>query len=130
MIRLLMHPVFLLTLGGALGTNARYWLGEWIGRQSWAQLFPWKTVLVNVSGSLLLGFVAAWAKDRISPEQKQLFLLVGVGFCGGYTTFSTFSLETLKLVENGRGWLALGNVLVSVVAGLAAVWVGIRLARS
>ena len=127
--RLATHPVTLLTVGGALGTNARYWLGRWIASYPRAQTFPWATFAINISGSLLLGLFAVWFLEKRPPDQRKLYLLLGTGFCGGFTTFSTFEFETLQLLRAGR-WLAAGlYVFGSVAAGLAAVWMAVRVAE-
>jgi fluoride exporter len=110
------HPAVLVGLGGAAGANARYWIGLWFRQQPWAQNFTWGTFVINVSGSLLLGFVAAYFRDRYGPG----FLLLGTGFCGGYTTFSTFSLEVAEAIQKGRWDLAGLYAGSSVVAGLIA----------
>src|SRR5215218_5618485 len=95
------HKMLLLMLGGALGTCARYVLGRWVSGQPWAEGFPYGTLIINVSGSFVLGFAWVVILERLRPEYQALYLLVGVGFCGGFTTFSTFELETLKLVRDG-----------------------------
>lgn len=109
-------------LGGALGSLARYWLGLLVAGAA----LPWATILANVSGSLLIGLVAGGAGAGSRPalgETARLFLTVG--FCGGYTTFSSFSLQTVALVQAGRHGLALANVLLSVLSCLAATWAGL-----
>ncbi len=120
------HPVALLSLGGAAGVNARYWLAWWVRGQPWSASFPWATLLINVSGSLVLGVVAVLCLERTAPARQELFLLLGTGFCGGYTTFSTFELETWNLLRAGRWGLALLYVLGSVLAGFAAVALAIK----
>jgi CrcB protein len=109
----LVHPATLVGVGGAVGSNARYWLGRWFREQPWAQDYFWGTFTINVSGSIILGVVAAIFRDRAGVG----FLLLGTGFCGGYTTFSTFSLETTELIRRGRWDLALLYVGTSVLAG-------------
>jgi CrcB protein len=118
-----------LLLAGALGTYARYELGRWIAGHRWAQGFPYHTLLINVSGSFLLGLAAVVILKRLPPEYEGWFLIVGVGFCGGYTTFSSFEYETFRMVEAGSWPLALLYVVASVVAGFVAVLLGVGLAN-
>jgi CrcB protein len=120
--------MLLVMLGGAIGTAARYALGRWVGSQPWAEGFPWGTLVINVTGSFILGAASVIILERLRPEYQPLYLLVGTGFCGGYTTFSTFEWETFKLVRDGSWWLALGNVLGSVLIGFVAVVLGVALA--
>lgn len=113
----------LLALGGALGTVARYLVGLWAAPIS--QSLPWATILINIAGSFLIGFVGTMtlAGGRYPlPESLRLFLMVG--FCGGFTTFSSFSLQSFDLIRNGAGLRALLNVGLSVVLCLAAVAAG------
>ena len=123
---ILTHPVVLIGLGGAVGSNARYWIGLWFRAQPWAQEYTWGTFVVNVSGSLLLGVVAGLFKDKTGPG----FLLLGTGFCGGYTTFSTFSMEVAEAIQKGRWDLAALYAGSSVVAGLVAFAAGAALIRN
>lgn len=111
-------------LGGALGSVGRFWLSGVVATR-YGESFPMGTLVVNVSGSLVIGFLAALSapEGRLlpSPGLRQ-FLMLGV--CGGYTTFSSFSLQTLNLLRD-REWLyAGGNVLFSVGLCLVAVWLG------
>lgn len=114
----------LIGLGSAIGGIARAWAGTATVRWTGAG-FPWGTILVNVTGSMLIGLVAAWpqadGRALIATPAGQ-FLAVGV--CGGYTTFSSFSLQTLTLLQEGRPAAALANVGISLVACLVAVWAG------
>lgn len=113
----------LLALGGAAGANARYYLGRAVAHwQGDAAAFPWATFLINVSGSAVLGVVAALYLDHPDPARRNAYLLLGTGFCGGFTTFSTFSLETLELFRAGRPWTAAAYAFGSVACGLLAVW--------
>src|SRR5260370_250395 len=115
--RLMRQRMFLLMIGGALGTHARYSVGPGFNLHPRAQNFPYSTLVINVSGSFILGIAAVIITERLPPEYGYWYLLVGTGFCGGYTTFSTFEWETFQLVRNGSWPLALANVVVSVLAG-------------
>jgi CrcB protein len=120
------HKVVLLLVGGGVGTNARYWLARWVGSQRWGQEFPYGTLIINVSGSFILGAAAIVLRDRM----PNWFLLVGTGFCGGYTTFSTFEYESYALVDNRSLAAAFANVVGSVLLGFVAVALAVRLARN
>ena len=113
-----------IALGGAIGSVMRFWLAELVGRLVESP-FPWATVITNITGSFVIGFYATLTgpEGRLlaTPVARQ-FVMVGI--CGGYTTFSAFSLQTLTLAQDGD-WLRAGaNVGVSVVLCLAAVWLG------
>lgn len=125
MTAILAHPAVLVGLGGAAGANARYWLGLWFRAQPWAQQFMWGTFVINLSGSLALGVVATVFRDRTGPG----FLLLGTGFCGGYTTFSTFSLEVAEAIRRGRWDVAGLYVGASVIGGLVAFAAAAALVR-
>jgi fluoride exporter len=117
-------------LGGAIGSVARFGLSGIIARH-WGETFPWGTLLVNFSGSLLIGFVATLSAPDgrwLAPSGFRLFVLAGV--LGGYTTFSSFSLQTLALLQGGEWWRAAGNAVGSVLGCLAAVWLGHVLAST
>jgi fluoride exporter len=125
--RLLRNKMLILMLGGALGTYLRYVIGRWFNSQPWGQTFPYGTLFINVSGSFILGAAAVIILERLPPEHQDWYLLVGTGFCGGYTTFSTFEWETFKLVRDGSWRLALANVLGSVAAGFLGVFLAVYL---
>lgn len=119
----------LIGLGSALGGMGRFWLSGLVA-QKWGETFPWGTILVNVTGSFLIGLFAAFApaEGRFTFQPSlRVFLMIGV--CGGYTTFSSFSLQTLNLLRDGQWLYAAGNVLLSVVLCLFAVWLGYLLGQ-
>jgi len=115
-------------VAGAFGAVARYVLGGWIGNR-FGGSFPLETLVINVSGSLVLGFVFVLLTERFLPHPV-LRTALTVGFLGAYTTFSTFSLETLRLIEDGAVGLAAANVGASVAAGLVAVYLGVVVGRA
>ncbi|SRR5579885_640922 len=123
------HPVTLIAVGSAVGGNLRYFAGRWIDSQPWAAGLPWGTFAINVSGSFLLGFFAVAFLERLAPARREVYLLLGTGFCGGYTTFSTFEWETYKLVREGSWPAALVYVVGSCVAGFVGVAAGAVLAH-
>lgn len=113
---------------GFVGAVSRYHVEGLVSR--WSNgAFPWGTLVVNLSGCFLLGLLVTLLTERLLPHPEVRAALT-IGFLGAYTTFSTFAYETLRLGEDGALWLALGNVAVSVVAGVAAAWLGIVLGRA
>jgi fluoride exporter len=119
-----MRTYFWVAIGGALGTMARLWLGVYVATVT-GLAFPWGTILINILGSLVIGFFATFTgpDGRISvPMDARAFVMVGL--CGGFTTFSAFSLQTLDLARDER-WLQAGaNIMLSVVLCLVAVAIG------
>ena len=114
-------------IGGFLGANARYLVSGWI-THVWGTTFPWGTLIINVSGSFLLGvlMVNLMTRPFVSPHYRLFF---AVGFLGAYTTFSTFSYETLRLLQDQSIGLALLNIMGSVLLGLIGVLVGVWVGR-
>jgi CrcB protein len=114
-------------IGGAIGSVARFWLTE-AGAKWWGAEFPWGTVIANVTGSFLIGLIAALPvlgpRDLLGPMGRQ-FLMVGI--MGGYTTFSSFSLQTLTMMQHGHFAKAIANIGGSVVLCLMAVAAGYAL---
>jgi fluoride exporter len=113
-------------LGGATGSLARFVLGTAIMNRVGGR-FPFGTVIINITGSFLIGFIMTMLTERLNPSPNWRLLLV-VGFLGGYTTFSSFEWETIGLVRDGGRWLALLNVAGSVLLGYVAVWLGVVVA--
>lgn len=112
-------------IGGGFGAWVRFAIGRSFSRFEVVKDFPWHTFGINVLGSFILGLVAVWCKDR-----PTWYLLLGTGVCGGFTTFSTFSLETLTLIEKDRLGLAAAYVTGSVAAGLLGIMLAIKMARA
>lgn len=123
----MLERLVLVGAGAFVGAVARYLVSLWAAERFGAA-FPVGTLLVNASGSLLLAFLIVLTSDRLGlgPEAR---LLLGTGFCGGYTTFSTFAVETLTLAEGGRLLPAVANVLASVALCLVGAGLGAWLAR-
>lgn len=118
-----MSQILLVALGGALGSAMRY--GAGLAAARWLGLgFPWGTLIVNVAGGFAMGALTA----RLGPEHEQLRLLLSVGVLGGFTTFSAFSLESLRLMEQSAG-LAIIYIAASVALSIGACWAGFMLGR-
>lgn len=115
-------------LAGFLGAASRYHFEGWVSNR-WPTPFPWGTFTVNVTGCFVLGFVFTLLTERLLPH-PELRTAITIGFVGAYTTFSTFAFETLRLGEDGAVALALGNVVASVLFGIAAVWLGTVIGRA
>jgi fluoride exporter len=115
-----------IAVAGALGALARYGLDELIGRRTGA--FPWGIFVVNVTGAFLIGFMVNALEPRF--EDSWVRLAVVTGFLGAYTTFSTFSLDTFRLLQEGRGGQAAFNAFGTLGFGLLAVWLGLSLGRA
>jgi fluoride exporter len=121
-------PLVLVALGGAGGAVTRYLVDGWIAQRA-AGAFPWGTLGVNRSGSLVLGVLFALAVERgFLPAGIRAPVMVG--FIGAYTTFSTLMLESWRLIEDGATGLAIANVVGSSVLGLAAVFIGLSVGRA
>ena len=121
-------PTFLwIGLGGFLGANARYWLGLWLAGR-WGTSFPLGTLAANALGSFVLAFLLTSAASRVSvPAGVRLFLTIG--FLGGFTTFSSFSYETISLLEQERWVTALANLITNAGLGLLGAFLGMVMAR-
>ena len=114
-------------VGAVAGASARYFLSGLIAR-NFSATFPYSTLLINVTGSLVLGFFLVYSTDRVLLDPRWR-LLIAVGFCGSYTTFSSYAFESFALMEQGQ-WLLVGlNAVASNVLCLVAVVAGAALAR-
>jgi len=122
-----MTKYLIIGVGGFVGANARYVIGGWVQHRLGAS-FPYGTLVVNATGCFAIGAFAAFALRY--PWSEESRLLLTIGFLGAYTTFSTFSYETLQLIAEGdRIWAAAANVIGSVTAGLLAAYLGTVSAR-
>jgi len=113
-----------IAIGGAIGSLLRFWLSE-AAALAFGTEFPWGTVIANITGCFVIGFVATLTgpEGRVfAGTVTRQFLIIGI--CGGYTTFSSFSLQTLTMLQNGDGTRAALNVAASVILCLVAVWAG------
>lgn len=111
-------------LGGALGSVGRYWF-TLVGVRLWGEAFPWGTIVINVLGSFVIGaFGTLTARQGLLPAGDDIRLFVMVGICGGFTTFSSFSLQTLVLLRSGNVGGAATNVVMSVLLCVLAVSLG------
>jgi CrcB protein len=122
-----MKMVLMIAAGGAMGAVARYGTVVAVGRLTGIG-FPWGTVTVNLAGSFILGFLIGALAHGFSLSQEMRGLIV-VGFLGAYTTFSTFSLDAVTLMERGSWWPAFGYAAGSVIAGIALFFMGLRVWR-
>lgn len=117
-----MRQVLFLVLGGSLGTLARYFVSQSV-QSKWGTLFPWGTLMVNITGSFLIGFVFILLEESFIHRDLRAF--ISIGFLGAYTTFSTFSLETLNLFREGDVVAGAGNMLMTNVLGIVFTILGL-----
>lgn len=122
-----MNAVWWVMLGGSLGSALRFTIGRWIPHPPGTG-FPWSTFSVNLIGCLLIGLLAGYV-DRRSGESGLTRWLWMSGFCGGFTTFSAFSLETIHLLQHQRWSILIPYVVGSVLIGLLATWTGMQMIR-
>jgi CrcB protein len=123
-----MMNIVIIGIGGALGAVSRYAVALWIG-QRWGRSFPLGTLMINVSGSFLIGLFMTLMSERFT-ENPQWRLLLVVGFLGAYTTFSTFEYETGALLKDGEWAFAMLNIVLSVVIGFIALKLGEIIAKT
>lgn len=125
-----MMTYFWIAIGSALGGTFRYWCSG-IAARLLGETFPWGTLIINIAGSFIIGFFATLTgpdgRVYVSSTARQFVM---VGFCGGYTTFSSFSLQTLNLMQDGEWFRAGANIGFSVLCCMIAVWLGYLLAAS
>jgi len=123
-----LKTILWISLGAIVGANLRYFVAQQVARLV-SPSFPYGTLLINVTGSFVIGFFLIWTTGRVLADPRWR-LLIAVGFCGGYTTFSSYAYETFVLMEQGQWLSSMLNVVVSNLLCLAAVVLGAVLARS
>jgi CrcB protein len=116
-----------IALGAVVGASARYFLSGYVAR-NFSSTFPYGTLIINITGSMLLGFFLIWTEERVLVDPRWRWLLA-VGFCGSYTTFSSYAFESFAFMEQGQ-WVAMGaNVVANNLLCLGSVVAGAALAR-
>ena len=123
-----MNKYWMVGLGGFAGAIARFWLGGYISNRLGAR-FPYGTFVINISGSFLIGLIVTILAERTHWNASWRYR-IPIGFIGAYTTFSTFELETFQSLSDGEFLFAFLNVILSVVVGFIAVWLGVVAGRS
>jgi fluoride exporter len=122
-----MIKYLMVAMGGAIGSILRFWVGGSVADRLGTR-FPYGTFLVNCTGSFLIGLVLTLISERANVNPNWRYL-IGVGFIGGYTTFSAFEYETFQSLQDGKMLIASLNVILSVAVGLICVWLGVAAAR-
>src|SRR5271165_1064884 len=124
---LLKNNFLVISLGAIFGANARYWISRYAARVM-GPVFPYGTLIINVLGSLIVGFFVIWTTERVLADPRWRLLVV-VGFCGSFTTFSSYAFETMAYFEQGQWLLMLTNVLTNNLLCLGGALAGMALAR-
>ena len=122
-----MRAYLYVALGAVVGACLRFFVSRFAAKHLSADL-PYGTLIINVTGSLILGFFLIWTTERVFADVRWRWL-IAIGFCGGYTTFSSFAYESLALLEQAQYWMFAANVLLSNILSLAACMGGMALAR-
>ena len=113
--------------GGGLGSILRFWVGSYVSGKMGSR-FPYGTFLINCTASFLIGLIITLLAEK-AHWNPNLRYLIPIGFIGGYSTFSTFEYETFRVMQDGELWMAVVNVVLSVVVGFFAVWLGVIVGR-
>lgn len=124
----MLQTILFISLGAILGANLRFFIGQLVARFAHSNL-PYGTALINITGSFVLAFFLVWTTERVLADPRWR-LFVAVGFCGGYTTYSSYAYETFALIEQGQWLSAALNVLATNILCLAAAFGGAALARA
>jgi fluoride exporter len=122
------QTILWISIGAVVGANLRYWMAQQVTKLT-SPGFPFGTLAINICGSFVLGFFLVWTTERVVADPRWR-LLIAVGFCGGYTTFSSYAYETFVLFEQGQWFSAIGNMVASNLLSLVGVVLGAILARS
>ncbi len=122
-----MQAYLWVSLGAILGAGFRYFLSRYVAKVL-SPTFPYGTLIINVSGSLVLGFFLIWTTERVLADPRWR-LFIAIGFCGSFTTFSSYAFETIAYMEQGQWHLMAANILANNILCLAAVIGGAALAR-
>jgi fluoride exporter len=123
-----MTKYLMVAIGGALGSALRLWVSEYVGHRMGGR-FPYGTFVINCTGSFLIGLVVTLLAERAHWNANWRYL-IPIGFIGGYTTFSTFELETFRNFQDGEALVASLNVILSVIVGFISVWLGVITGRT
>ena len=123
-----MQAVLWISLGAIAGANARYFISRWAAKV-FNPAFPYGTLIINITGSMVLGFFLIWTSERVLADPRWR-LMIAIGFCGAYTTFSSYAFETMYYFEQGHWLLFAANIVANNVLCLAAVLAGAALARA
>ena len=117
-----MTPYVYVFIGGGIGSICRFLIAQWMPIK--AGQIPWATFLANLLSCILIGILVGIMESKLLDEEAKWLLIVG--FCGGFSTFSTFSIEIFQLIQNGYFWTAFAYILVSILLCLAGIWLGIK----
>jgi len=123
-----LQTILWISIGAIVGANLRYFVGQSVAKLLSSSL-PYGTLIINITGSFILGFFLVWTGERVLADPRWR-MLIAIGFCGGYTTFSSFAYETFALFEQGRFAASAMNVIVTNLLCLLAVVAGAAIARS
>jgi fluoride exporter len=123
-----LQTVLLISLGAIIGANLRYFVAQYIARLI-PSTFPLGTLIINITASIILGFFLIWTSERVLADPRWR-IFIAVGFCGAYSTYSSFAYETFALFEKGQMALAAWNILSTNIVCLVAVMLGAILART
>jgi len=126
-VNVAINDFFVISLGAIFGANARYWMSRYAARLM-GPVFPYGTLAINVIGSMIVGFFVIWTSERVLIDSRWRLLVV-VGFCGAFTTFSSYAFESMAYFEEGRWALMLTNILSNNLLCLGSALAGMALAR-